>query len=37
MLERGNRKRMKIFPINPCADIPEESIYEVFKDATKYY
>ena len=37
MLEKGNRKRMKIFRIDPCADIPIDSIKEVLSEAMKYY
>ena len=37
ILEQGDRKKMKILRINPCADIPLDTIYEVFKEAIKYY
>ena len=37
MLEHGNRTHIKIMRINPCADIPVESIYEVLGEATKLY
>lgn len=36
-LEKGNRKRMKILKINPCADIPVELIQEVLSKAMEYY
>jgi len=37
MLEQGNRKKMKIIRLNPCVDIPVESLYEVFTMATAFY
>lgn len=37
MLEQGSRKRMKIFRINPCADIPIDSLYDIFREAIKLY
>jgi hypothetical protein len=37
LLEQGNRTKMKILPINPCADIPVESILEVLLLASHLY
>jgi len=36
-LTKGNRKKMKVFMIEPEKDIPIEDIYEVFKSSTKFY
>ncbi len=33
LLERGDRKRMKILPINPEKDFPIEAIQEIFAEA----
>jgi hypothetical protein len=37
ILEQGDRKRIKIIRINPCADIPLESINEVLQEAILHY
>jgi hypothetical protein len=37
MLESGNRKKMKIIRINPCSDIPIESILEILTLARTFY
>ncbi|HBH49453.1 MAG TPA: hypothetical protein DDX98_12475 [Bacteroidales bacterium] len=37
LLEQGNRKKMKIIRINPCADIPVESISEILHLAAEFY
>ncbi len=36
-LEQGDRKRMKILPINPHEDIPVEIVYAVFDMAKVLY
>jgi hypothetical protein len=36
-LELGNRTHIKIMRINPCADIPIESVYEILREASKLY
>lgn len=36
-LKQGDRKRMKIFEINPNEDIPVNTIYEIFNLASKFY
>ncbi len=36
-LRKGNRKRMKEFPIDPGKDIPIQSIQEVFNQALTFY
>lgn len=36
-LERGNRKRMKIFRVNPSEDLPVEVIQEVLQAALDLY
>ena len=36
-LVQGNRKKMKVFMIDPHKDIPIEALYLVFSDALKYY
>ena len=37
MLEKGSRKRMKILRVNPCADLPVESICEILVKAMSFY
>jgi hypothetical protein len=37
MLDQGNRKKMKVIPIDPNADIPVEVIYEIFDEAVALY
>jgi len=36
-LFKGSRKKMKVFMINPNADIPIEEIYSVFEQALRFY
>jgi hypothetical protein len=36
-LEAGNRKKMKIFSINPTEDIDVKSIYTIFEEVKKLY
>lgn len=36
-LIKGNRKKMKVFRIDPNADLPVVEIYSVFEEALKYY
>jgi len=36
-LELGNRKKMKVLPLNPSADLPLELIESVLKDAVDLY
>lgn len=36
-LEQGTRARMKIMRINPEADIPIQTIEEIFKDVIDLY
>lgn len=37
MLEQGNRKKMKIIRLNPCVDIPVESIYAILNELVSHY
>ena len=37
MVFQGNRKKMKVLPVNPDEDIPKELIYEVFAELQKFY
>lgn len=37
LLEKGNRKRMKIFTIDPVEDLPIEIIYEIINEALDLY
>ncbi|WP_216663656.1 DUF1801 domain-containing protein [Lentimicrobium sp. L6] len=37
MLEKGNRKKMKVLPIDPRLDIPKELILEILAEAKKLY
>ena len=37
LLVQGNRKKMKIFLINPEKDLPVLDIYSLFEEATTYY
>lgn len=37
LLIQGNRKKMRIFMINPENDLPILDIYAVFEEATNYY
>jgi hypothetical protein len=37
MLEQGDRKRMKILPIDPFEDLPLELIREVLAEAISCY
>lgn len=34
---KGNRKKMKVLPINPDMDIPIVTIYEIFEELRKLY
>lgn len=36
-LIQGDRKRMKVLPVNPEKDIPTENIYDVFNLVLTYY
>lgn len=35
-LIKGNRKKMKVFMIDPTIDVPVQDIYEVFKSASEF-
>lgn len=37
MLEKGNRKKMKVLPIDPELDIPKTLILEILEEAKKLY
>ena len=37
LLEKGNRKRMKVLRLNPEEDLPVEGIEEVLREALQYY
>lgn len=37
LLEQGDRKRMKILPIDPLEDIPISTIREIFTKALEFY
>ncbi len=37
MLEQGNRKKMKVLPIDPELDIPINLIIEILEEARKHY
>lgn len=34
---QGNRKKMKVMPINPEEDIPIQAIHEIFEELSKLY
>ncbi len=36
-LEQGNRKQMKVLPIDPTLDIPESVLIEVLDEAIQFY
>lgn len=36
-LEQGNRKRMKIYRVNPNEDIDIEELFEILKESMKLY
>ncbi len=36
-LIKGNRKKMKVFRIDPNADLPLEEIYSVFEEVARFY
>tara|TARA_R110000868_G_scaffold396971_2_gene669459 strand:- start:40688 stop:40978 length:291 start_codon:yes stop_codon:yes gene_type:complete len=37
LLVQGDRKRMKVLPINPMEDIPISAINEIFTKALQFY
>ena len=37
ILIQGNRKKMKVFMIDPNKDLPIKEMYAVFEEAVKYY
>lgn len=37
MLDQGNRKKMKVLPIDPNEDIPLVIIHEILDEAVTYY